>query len=201
MGIIFTMASQRSTNAPLKRDTEYAYEQTLIRGADYVYTMQTSLLSTDLRQYPKLKPELYRLLDIELRKLEEKYPWKQDGTLSEVTLSVQAVLDNIGYRHRWSNGNDAPKGKGEPCIGALINIIILEVIPRLERKGYNASFEDSCALVISVRVERAKQSVLSVRDSTTLAQHAQTGDAERGNIVGSGWGYVDAAAIATPVRP
>ena len=154
------MASQRSANAPVKRDTEHPYDQTLIRGADYVYTMQTSLLSTDMREYPKLKPELYRLLDIKLRSLEEKYPWKQDGTLSEVTLSVHAVLDNIGYRHRWSNGQDGQKGRGEPCISALVNLIIQEVIPRLKSKGYNTSFDDSCALIISVRVVCAKQSAM-----------------------------------------
>jgi len=160
------MASQRSTNAPVKRDTEHPYEQTIIRGADYVYTMQTSLLSTDMREYPKLKPELYRLLDIEMRSLEEKYPWKQDGTPSEVTLNVPMVLDNIGYRHGWSNGKG---GRGEPCISALINLVMQEVIPRLERKGYNASFENSCALVISVRVERVKQSCTSNSPATFQA--------------------------------
>ena len=153
MGIIFTMASRRSTNAPARKDTEYSYDSTIIRGADYVYAMQTSLLSADMREYPKLKPELYRLLDIELRKLEEKYPRKQDGTPSEVALDVHTVLDNAGYRHQCPDGKSGEKGRGEPCIGALVNIIILEVIPRLERKGYNASFKNSCVLVISVRVD------------------------------------------------
>ena len=149
------MASQRSANAPVKRNTEYPYDQTLIRGADYVYTMQTSLLSTDMREYPKLKPEVYRLLDIEMKKLEEKYPWKQDGTPSEVTLNVHMVLDNIGYRHGWSNGQAGNKGRGKPCISALINLVMQEVIPRLQRKGYNASFKNSCALVISVQYRQS----------------------------------------------
>jgi len=149
------MASQRSHNCCQQWVPHHPYEQTIIRGADYVYTMQTSLLSTDMREYPKLKPELYRLLDIEMKKLEEKYPWKQDGTPSEVTLDVPMVLDNIGYRHGWSNGQ---AGRGEPCISALINLVMHEVIPRLQRKGYNASFENSCALVISVRVVQSGES-------------------------------------------
>ena len=90
-----------------------------------------------------------------MKKLEEKYPWKQDGTPSEVTLDVPMVLDNIGYRHGWSNGQ---AGRGEPCISALINLVMHEVIPRLQRKGYNASFENSCALVISVRVVQSGES-------------------------------------------
>lgn len=122
------------------------YDYSQLRTGDFVYALQSSRLNSDLQKYPNIKSQVYKVLEIELRKLEESYPFQKDGTPSEIRLSTHQFFDSIEKENEKEN----------LALDTLVNFLMLEVIPRLLKKGYNASFENSNELVVSVNMQFPK---------------------------------------------
>ncbi len=105
-----------------------------IPTAATVYAEQKSQLNAVLGRNPNLRPVLYRLLDIQLKSLKDKNPFQLEGTPSFVSLDILDVYRSV-------KTTPMLKFEGDKVVKALVNVVILEVIPLLKSKGYVTSYD------------------------------------------------------------